>query len=103
MGFFDFIQKDYRVGLSSYRLGQLSSLIIPDITWRRTDQAADRMPLLILGHIDPYHGIVIIEEIFCQGFRQFGFAYPCGSKEDKRAYRPFGILQSSPASPYRIR
>ena len=37
VGLFDLVKEQYGVGLASYGFGQLSTLFISDITWRRAD------------------------------------------------------------------
>ena len=61
------------------------------------------MPFLVFRHIDPDHGVIIIEKIFCKRFRKFGLTYPGCSQENKRTDRPAYILQPGTAAAYGIR
>src|SRR5450830_1184595 len=51
MGLFDFIEQQHRMRLLGNRFGQQTTLVETDITRWRTDQAADRMTLHVLGHV----------------------------------------------------
>ncbi len=52
MRLLDFVEQDHRVRLAPDRLGQLTTLFVADVAWRRTDQAGDRVALHELGHVD---------------------------------------------------
>ena len=67
MGLLDFIKEHYRIGLSSNRLCQLSTLFVAYITGSRTNQTGHGVLLHVLGHIDTNHGIFIIKEVLGKG------------------------------------
>ena len=51
----DLVEQHDRVGPAPHRLGQLTALLVADVAGRRADQAADRVLLHVLGHVDPDH------------------------------------------------
>ena len=43
------------------RFGQLATLFVADVARRGADQAADRVPLHELAHVDADHGVLVVE------------------------------------------
>ena len=80
---FDFIEQDHTVRAAANRFGQLAAFLVADVSWRRSNQAADGVLFLVFAHIDADHGVFIIEHEFGQGARQFGLAYTGRAEEDK--------------------
>ncbi len=68
------VKKYDRIRLPPDGLGELSTLVISDVSRRRTDQPADRMPLLILAHVDTGHHILVIEQEFRQSLGQLSLS-----------------------------
>ena len=62
------------------KLGQLSSLFVPDITRRRADYFGHAVPFHIFGHIYSYQGLFVIEHKLRHGFGQLGLATPVGPR-----------------------
>src|SRR3954464_15257776 len=42
--------------------GQRAALLVPDVSGRRADQPAHRVPLLVLAHVDADHVLVGVEQ-----------------------------------------
>ncbi len=76
------------------RIGQQTALIISDITGRRTDQAADAVPLHIFGHIEP---LQLYTHDRGELARDFGFTDPGGPAKQERANGFVRIAQTRPA------
>src|SRR5262245_61217913 len=90
----DLIEEDHRVGTSSHGFRQLTALLIADITWWSSDQAGDRVLLLVFGHIDPDHRVFVIEEKFCERPGQFGLTDTGRAEEDKTADGSIWVFES---------
>ena len=88
------VEEHHAVRFPSHCLGELSSLIIADISRRSTDKPADAELLLILAHVYSRHHGLIVEQILCQCLCQFSLADTRSTKEYERCYRPLGVLQS---------
>ena len=80
-------------GLRPHMLGQLAAFVIADIARRRADHARHGMLLHVLGHIDPDHGLVVVEHELGQSLRQFGLTDARRTQEDEAADGPVGIAQ----------
>ncbi len=79
----DFVEKNDRVRMAAYLLGKLPTFFVSDISRRRADEPRYGVLLHVFGHIDPHHGLVIVEEKFSQCARQFCLADACWAQEDK--------------------
>ena len=88
------VEQHYRVWLVPYGFGELTAFVVAYISRRSSHKARRRVFLLIFAHIDTRHQVFVVEEVLSQSLCQFGLAHTCGTQEDKRAYRAFGILQS---------
>ena len=102
MGFLDLIEQDNRVGFPTDCFCQLTSFIVSHVSRRCTDESGGTELLLVLGHIDTRDHIFVIEQVVCQGLCQLGLTDTGRTQEDKTADRSFRILQSCPATSYRI-
>ncbi len=60
------------------------------------------MAFLIFAHVNPHHGVLVIEEKFSQSASQFGFSDTSWSEENKGANRAVGVLQTGTGAPNRI-
>ncbi len=94
MCFFHLIKEDDRIRFAPYGLGQLSALIISDISRRRPNQPGDRILLHIFAHINPYHILFIVKQAFRKSLRKLGLADTCGSQEQEGADRLCRVLDS---------
>ena len=72
---FDFIKKNYRVGVAPYLFGKLTALFKADISGRRAHKAGNRVLFHIFGHIKPYHHIFAAEHSLRQRLAKLGFTY----------------------------
>ena len=79
----DFIEQHDRVGLAPHGLGELSALVVTDVSRRRTDQTRDAVTLLVFAHVDSRHHRVVVEEELGQRLRQLGLAHTRRTEEDE--------------------
>src|SRR5262249_25019798 len=56
----------------------------------------------VLGHVDPDHGALVVEEELGDGARELGLPDARGSKEDERADRPVRVLEPRARAPYGV-
>ena len=103
MRFFDLIHQDYRVRPAPHRFGEIAALFVPDISRWGTDQPCNGVFLHKLGHIDPHHGLLCVEQKLRQRFGEFSLANPRWPKKEKRPVRPVRIRKTRPGSADRIR
>ena len=94
MCFLNFIKKQNRIGFSPDGFGQVTALIISDISRRSPDQTGHRVFFHILGHIDADHRLLIVEHELRQSPGQFGFSHTGGPQENERSNRAVRILQT---------
>ena len=83
MGLLDLVEQHDRVGFASYRFGQLTALVVSDVSRRRTDQTADRMGLLVLAHIDPGHHRLVVEQELRERLRQLRLTHSGSAEEEE--------------------
>ena len=98
MRLLDFIEQDDGIWFAPYRLSELSALIIAYISRRRADKTADRVGLLILGHIDTRHHGLVIEQELGQGLGQLGLTHTGSAQEEEGAQRPVLVGKPRAAS-----
>ncbi len=93
--FFDFIEKNHRIGTSTDFLSQLSTFLVSDISRRSPDQSAHVVLLHVFAHVDVYECIGISEEALGEGFGKqclTDTGWPCKYKATGRSLR---ILQAT--------
>src|SRR2546430_17703398 len=94
MRFFYFIEENDRIGPAPDGFGKLAAFLVTDVTRRRADQSRDGVFLHVLAHVDPDHGVLVVEQKFRERSRQFGFADAGRSEKNKRAERTTWVLQT---------
>ena len=102
MRLFYLVQQDAAVVLAPHSFGQLTALVVPHVTRRRSDQAGHRVPFLELGHVQPNHGIFIAEHELGQGTHQLSFTHTGGTQEHEHSDGPAWVLQASPRPANRL-
>ena len=83
MGLLDLVEQHHAVGLAPHRFGELTSLVVTDVTRRRADQPCDRVLLHVFAHVDPHHVFLAVEERLGERACQLGFAYTGRAEEDE--------------------
>jgi len=99
----DLIEQNNAVGAPADRLGQLATFLVPDVTRGRADEPRHGVLLHVLRHVDPDHGLFVVEEELSEGARQLGFPDTGGSQEDEGPDGARGILKPSPRPANRLR
>ncbi len=61
------------------------------------------MLLLVLGHVDPHHRPLVVEEELGEGPRQLRLSHPGRAEEEERAERTIRVLKSRAGAPDRVR
>ena len=99
----DLVEQDDRVRPAAHRLGELAALLVADVAGRRADQARDRVPLLVLGHVEPHHRALVVEHELRERAGELGLADAGRAEEDERADRPVRVLQAGARAAQRVR
>ena len=92
MGLLDLVKENHLVGATSYLLRELTALVIANVAGRCAKEAADRMRLSILAHVDTQKGIVVIEHEARKRFGQLSLAHAGRSQKQEGADRPLADL-----------
>ena len=79
------IEEDDLVRLAPDGLGELSALVVADVSWRCADEPCHAELLLILAHVDAGHHRLVVEEVLCQRLGELRLAHACGAEEDEGA------------------
>ena len=79
MGLLNLIKQHYRVRLAAHGLGELSTFVVTYVSWRRTNQSAHAVFLLILTHVDTRHHGLVVKQIVGQGLGELCLTYTCGT------------------------
>ena len=90
MSLFNLIEQHNRVGLAAYRLGQLTALIVSDISGRRSDKTGDGVFLHIFGHIDTNHVVFVIKQTIGKSLCKLRLADTGGTQEQEATDRLVG-------------
>ena len=102
MRFLDFVEQHDRVRPAPHRFGQLSGVLVPDVSRRRADHPRDGVLLLILRHVDAHHRLLVVEQKLRERARQLRLADAGRTEEEEAAERTVGILQPRAGAADRI-
>ena len=91
---FDLVEQHDGIGLAAHLFGQLSALVVTDVTGRGTYQFGHADLVHVLGHIQTYQHVLIAEHRLGERLGKLRLADACRSEEDERAYRTLGILHA---------
>ena len=94
----DLIEQHHAVRISPHLFGELSTLIVTDVSGRGSNEAADRESLHVFGHVDPDHVRVLLVEVSRQSLGKLRLTHTRGTEEDKAAHGALRILQPGPGS-----
>ena len=94
VGLLDLVEEHHRVGLAAHRFSELAALVVADVSRWRTDQPADRVPLLILTHVQTHDVLFAVEQRGGQRLGEFGLADPGGAQEDEGSDRAARVPDS---------
>ena len=98
VGLFDLVEQDHAERLAPHGLGELAALFVPDVAGRRADEAADRVLLHVLGHVERDQCVVVAEQELGQRLGQLGLADAGRAEEDERPTRALRILEAGPGA-----
>ena len=96
MRLLDLVEQDDLIGPAADRLGEDAAFLIADIAGRSADQAGDTVLLHELGHVDPDHGVGIVEQEQSERPGQLGLADSGRAEEQEGSERTVRILQAGP-------
>jgi hypothetical protein len=85
VGLLDLVEEHHRERLAPHGLGELAALLVADVAGGRAHQAADRVLLHVLGHVEADQRLLVAEEELGEGLGQLGLADAGGAEEDERA------------------
>src|SRR5215475_6405547 len=88
---------------SSDRLGQLATLLVPDVAGRGAHQPGDRVLFAVLAHVDADHGPLVVEEELGERLGQLGLADARRPEEQERSGRPVRVGDPGPGPAHRVR
>ena len=57
------------------RLGELAALVMADVAGRRADHPRHGVLLLVFGHVDAYHHLLVVEQELRQRLAQLRLAH----------------------------
>ena len=102
MRLFNFVEQDNLIGSAPHGLGQYTTLVIADITGRCPDQTRHGMFFHELGHVDPHHRVLVVEQKLGHGFGKLGFTHTGWPEEKETTQRACLVIQTSPRTTHRI-
>ena len=102
MRLFDLVEQHHRVGAAADGLGELASLLVADVARGRADHARHGVLLHVLGHVEPYQRLLVVEQELGQRPCGLGLPHAGGTEENERAGRAVGVLQAGPGPPHRV-
>jgi hypothetical protein len=98
----DLVEQDDSVGPPPHGLGELSGLLVAHVAGRRTDQPRYGVLLLIFGHINSNHRVLVVEQELGERTCQLGLADAGRPQEDEAAERTVGILEAGARAANRV-
>jgi hypothetical protein len=103
VGLLDLVEQHDGVGPTAHRLGELATLLVPDVAGGCADEPGDRVPLGVLAHVDADHGALVVEEEVRERLGQLGLADTGRPEEEERAGRPVGVGEPARRAAHRVR
>ena len=102
MRLLDLVEQEHGVRAAAHGLGQLPAFLVADVAGRRADEPGDRVPLLVLGHVEPHHRPLVVEHELGERAGELGLADAGRAEEDERADRPVGVLEAGARAAKRV-
>ena len=99
MGLLDLVKEYDGVGPATYRLGQLTALIVTHVSGRGTNELGDLVALYELRHVEGDERVLATKEELGERLGELGLADTGGSEEDERASGTTGVLEGRAAAP----
>jgi len=57
----DLVEQDHGVRFAAHRFAKLPAFLVTDVARRRADESRNRVLLHIFAHVDPDHGLLVVE------------------------------------------
>ncbi len=92
---FDFVQEHHRIGAPAHRFGELATLLVANVSGRRTHQAADVVPLHEFTHVDLDECFFAAKQKLRQCFGQLRLTDTSRPQKNEGGNRTFGVLETS--------
>ena len=99
----DLVEEDDRVRATTHGFRELAAFLVPDVARRRANEARDRVPLLVLRHVEAHHRALVVEHELGERAGELGLPDAGRPEEDERADRAVRILEARAGSPQRVR
>lgn len=96
------VEEEEGVRVAADHLGELAGLLVADVAGRGADQAADRVPFLVLAHVEADHPLLAGEQGLGERAGQFGLADAGRAEEEEAADRPVRAGESGAGAQYRV-
>ncbi len=93
MRLLDFVEEHHAVGSPPHGLGELTALLVADVSGWSAEEPRNGVLLAILAHVDAHQRVFVVEQELRQRLGRFGLAHTGGSEEDERADRPARVLE----------
>ena len=90
-------------GLRRTASRKLAAFLVTDVSRRRADQSRDGVFLHVFAHVDPDHGVLVVEQKFRERAGQLRFADASWSEKNERAERAIRILQTGAGAAHGVR
>src|SRR6188472_2499884 len=87
--------------MTAHRFGELTTLVVADVARRGTDETAHRVLLLVLGHVDADHRVLVVEQELGEGTCELRLADARRTEEQEAADRTVRILETRTRTTHR--
>ena len=94
VGLLDLVEEHHGERLAADGLGELAALLVADVAGGRADQAADRVLLHVLGHVEADQALLVAEQELGERLGQLGLPDAGGAEEDERAAGALRVLEA---------
>ena len=79
----DLVEQHDRIGPPPHRFRQLPAFVIADVARRSAKHSSDGVLLLVLGHVEPDQGLLVVEQELGQRARELGLSDPGRAEKDE--------------------
>ena len=94
MGLLHFVKQHHAVWFAAHGLCQLSSLVVSNVSWRRSDKTRHGMLLHVLAHINPNYVGLVVKQRLGKGFGQLRLTYTGRPQEQEGSDWLGGVLDA---------
>src|SRR3546814_1145683 len=95
MRLLDLVEQDHAVRAPAHGFGEVAALLVADVARGRADQAADRVLLHELAHVDAHHRVRAVEQELGQRLAQLGLAHAGGARSEEHTSELQSLMRSS--------